>query len=214
MGRKTFDSIGKPLPNRTSIIISRQKNLKIEDVISTYDSWLQCRNIIEEEIKTKIIPIFCDLDGVLGDFDGRFEHFTGMFPDEWMIIATQKFGEKIARQRFWELIDSTVGVRYWRGIPFTEDGKILWNYIKQYNPILLTAPSRNEVSIIGKKLWVQDHLGPNIPIEFRSAQTNCRTSHGCRSGCSKVRSRHRPHLRRMLQRCNFRVSPGRRGPLP
>ena len=115
--------------------------------------------------------IYCDLDGVLGDFDGRFEHFTGMFPDEWMIIATQKFGEKIARQRFWELIDSTVGVRYWRGIPFTEDGEILWNYIKQYNPIILTAPSRNEVSIIGKKLWVQDHLGPNIPIEFRSAQT-------------------------------------------
>lgn len=30
MGRKTFDSIGKPLPNRLNIVISRNKALKIE----------------------------------------------------------------------------------------------------------------------------------------------------------------------------------------
>ena len=33
MGRKTFDSIGKPLPDRTSIVISRQKDLKIEGCV-------------------------------------------------------------------------------------------------------------------------------------------------------------------------------------
>lgn len=30
MGRKTFESIGKPLPKRINIILSRQKDLKIE----------------------------------------------------------------------------------------------------------------------------------------------------------------------------------------
>ncbi|MDB5121721.1 MAG: dihydrofolate reductase [Sphingobacteriales bacterium] len=30
MGRKTFDSIGKPLPNRKNIVITRQPNLAIE----------------------------------------------------------------------------------------------------------------------------------------------------------------------------------------
>lgn len=30
MGRKTFDSIGRPLPNRTNIVISRNKSLKLE----------------------------------------------------------------------------------------------------------------------------------------------------------------------------------------
>ena len=29
MGRKTFDSIGRPLPNRTNIVLSENKNLKI-----------------------------------------------------------------------------------------------------------------------------------------------------------------------------------------
>jgi len=32
MGRKTYDSIGKPLPERHNIIITRQKDLKIEGV--------------------------------------------------------------------------------------------------------------------------------------------------------------------------------------
>ncbi|VTP93637.1 MULTISPECIES: dihydrofolate reductase [Sphingobacterium] len=32
MGRKTFESIGKPLPGRRNIIISRQPTLNIEDV--------------------------------------------------------------------------------------------------------------------------------------------------------------------------------------
>jgi dihydrofolate reductase len=31
MGRKTFDSIGKPLPNRTSIIISRNPDFQIDN---------------------------------------------------------------------------------------------------------------------------------------------------------------------------------------
>jgi len=32
MGRKTFDSIGKPLPNRRNLIITRKEDLKIEGV--------------------------------------------------------------------------------------------------------------------------------------------------------------------------------------
>ena len=33
MGRKTFESLGKPLPNRTNIIITRNKNYKANDCI-------------------------------------------------------------------------------------------------------------------------------------------------------------------------------------
>ena len=33
MGRKTFESIGKPLPNRTTIVISRQADLQIDGAI-------------------------------------------------------------------------------------------------------------------------------------------------------------------------------------
>lgn len=33
MGRKTFDSIGKPLPGRTTVVITRDRNLKIDGCI-------------------------------------------------------------------------------------------------------------------------------------------------------------------------------------
>lgn len=33
MGRKTFESIGRPLPNRTNIILTRDKNYKAEGVL-------------------------------------------------------------------------------------------------------------------------------------------------------------------------------------
>ena len=32
MGRKTFESIGKPLPERRNIVVSRNQNLKVQDV--------------------------------------------------------------------------------------------------------------------------------------------------------------------------------------
>ena len=35
MGRRTFDSIGKPLPGRTNIVVSRQPGLAIEGTIVT-----------------------------------------------------------------------------------------------------------------------------------------------------------------------------------
>ncbi len=46
MGRKTFDSIGKPLPNRTNIVISRTKDLKIEGctVVNSLDKAIEVAN--------------------------------------------------------------------------------------------------------------------------------------------------------------------------
>jgi len=37
MGRKTYDSIGRPLPNRKNIVISRNMSLKIEGVDDEHD---------------------------------------------------------------------------------------------------------------------------------------------------------------------------------
>ena len=36
MGRKTFESIGKPLPGRVSVVITRQKNLEFEGCITVH----------------------------------------------------------------------------------------------------------------------------------------------------------------------------------
>lgn len=36
MGRKTFDSIGKPLPGRTTVVITRDRHLKIEGCLMAH----------------------------------------------------------------------------------------------------------------------------------------------------------------------------------
>ena len=45
------------------------RNLKIEDVIATYESWLASKQEKEIEEEAKAFAIFCDLDGVLCDFE-------------------------------------------------------------------------------------------------------------------------------------------------
>jgi len=52
MGRKTFDSIGKPLPNRTSIIISRNSDFQVAGCItvdSLENAILEAKKIGNEE---------------------------------------------------------------------------------------------------------------------------------------------------------------------
>lgn len=110
--------------------------------------------------------IYCDMDGVICDFVQRFEHFTGIGPEEYKEKAIYQYGDKIGTEKFWDVIDNQIGVRFWRGMSWMPEGKILWDFIKPYNPILLTSPSRHQNSRDGKTLWVEDNLG-DFHIEFK-----------------------------------------------
>lgn len=48
MGRKTYQSIGRPLPNRRNIVITRDKNLKIDGVEIYNDIETALKNINED----------------------------------------------------------------------------------------------------------------------------------------------------------------------
>ena len=102
--------------------------------------------------------IYCDMDGVLTDFESRFDHFSGMHPQEY----EKKFGI----EQFWHLIDNKIGVRFWVGMPWMLQGKKLWDFIKPYQPDLLTSPSRHDTSRLGKNLWVRNNLNPKPKVIF------------------------------------------------
>jgi hypothetical protein len=90
------------------------------------------------------------MDGVLCEFEKRFEEFGKMPP--------RAYEEKYGIEQFWKLIDEEVGLRFWVGMPWMPDGKELWNFLKPFNPTLLSAPSRNNESRLGKRLWVRNHI--------------------------------------------------------
>ena len=90
--------------------------------------------------------IFSDMDGVITDFNNRYKKYAGMMPAEY----EKKFG----KDKFWELADAE-GVAFWVGMPWMDDGKKYWDYIKDYDVELLSSPSRSETSRLGKRLWVR-----------------------------------------------------------
>jgi len=65
------------------------------------------RQLKEEEQAAQVsqYKIYCDMDGVLCDFDRRFEQFGGMSPKE--------FESKYGTKKFWELIDK-IGIHYYQ----------------------------------------------------------------------------------------------------
>jgi hypothetical protein len=107
----------------------------------------------------KKYKIYCDLDGVLTDFDGAYEKLTGK----------DIRGKHIENSpHFWDPINDA-GYDFWATMDWMDDGKELWNYIKKYNPDILSAPSRQDESRVGKKHWVQREL-PGFHLILRSAK--------------------------------------------
>jgi len=125
-------------------------SVKLTDLLETYP--------LPEQ---KVVPpyqIYCDMDGVLTDFESRFDHFTGMHP--------QDYEKKHGAPGFWDLIDNQIGVKFWVGMDWMPGGEQLWNFIKPYQPHLLTSPSRNDNSRLGKNLWVKNNLNPKPKVIF------------------------------------------------
>lgn len=52
MGRKTYESIGRPLPNRLNIVVTRDKSFTAEGVI-VHHSWEGARHSAREHAKVK-----------------------------------------------------------------------------------------------------------------------------------------------------------------
>ena len=111
---------------------------------------------LKEKKEVPPYKIYCDMDGVLTDFESRFEHFSGMHP--------QEYEKAHGVPAFWNLIDVKIGVRFWVGMDWMPQGKRLWDFISPYKPDLLTSPSRDNASRLGKQLWAKNNLSPKPKV--------------------------------------------------
>jgi len=102
--------------------------------------------------------IYCDMDGVLVDFDRGYKKLTGRD------ISGQFFSDT----NFWDPINEA-GYDFWINLEWMNDGKRLWKYIEKYSPELLSAPSRQNDSRVAKHDWVNKEL-PNTHLILRSAK--------------------------------------------
>ena len=113
---------------------------------------------LEENEKVMDYKIYCDMDGVLADFESGYEELTGV----------DLKGEFKKGDDFWDPI-KVAGVGFWAGLKWMPDGQRLWAYLKPFDPKLLSAPSREQSSRIGKAVWVK-HKIPGTKLILRYAK--------------------------------------------
>ena len=124
----------------------------------------------DEQNPTKKFRLYCDMDGVLCDFDAQFmkmlndrnyggKHYRTEELDG--ISSPSDFESKMGAEEFWKFIDEICGKKFWAEMEWTPGGSQLWGAISNYNTSLLTAPSRNMISRIGKRSWAKSHLSPS-----------------------------------------------------
>lgn len=104
MGRKTFESIGKPLPNRINVVLTKNKDYvaprsifiyhSIEEILKQYRNYGECKPSLwiagGSEIYQQFMPYADRLYITL--IDHVFEQADTYFPkitDEWQLISEQ-----------------------------------------------------------------------------------------------------------------------------
>lgn len=98
MGRKTYLSIGRPLPNRTNVILTRDKHFKVEgcQVVYSIEEVLELSKqenlfiIGGAEIYEQFLP-YADklyLTYIRKSFDG--DTFFPELDDQWQLTSTEK----------------------------------------------------------------------------------------------------------------------------
>jgi len=99
MGRKTYDSIGRPLPGRLNIIVSRRGDLRIEGctIVSSLSDAIAAAGNVEEivivggaDIYRQVLPQVqtIHLTRVHATVPGDV-YFPELAPDEWHEVATE-----------------------------------------------------------------------------------------------------------------------------
>lgn len=109
MGRKTFDSIGKPLPNRKNIVLTRDKNYKpegvdiIHDPLMAFDLALEFNDTDDselvvcggEEIYKLYLPYAQKIYRTLvSDYKGEADAFFPLLDEkEWEVANEEKYDQ-------------------------------------------------------------------------------------------------------------------------
>ena len=130
--------------------------------------------LLEESDFVPKYQIYCDMDGVLTDFEKRFVSLLRKEGPKYyskaviaQVTRPKHFDKLEGSTEFWKFIDQYIGLEFWSEMPWMPNGRQLWDFIQPYGPKLLTSPSRDNTSRLGKRLWVKENLSPAPEVLFR-----------------------------------------------
>ena len=95
--------------------------------------------------------IFCDLDGVLADFEKGVKNIFDKSPNE------------LNPALMWRTINKSDN--FFETLPWMPKGRELWEQIREYHPIILTGiPKGNSAAAEQKIRWCQRELGHDVQV--------------------------------------------------
>jgi hypothetical protein len=96
--------------------------------------------------------IFCDLDGVIVDFEQGFKNRFSITHDS------------VTEPEMWRHINSAD--RWWHDLPLMWDAKVLWEFIAPYNPSILTGCPKSgfEAADQGKRELCRRELSETVEV--------------------------------------------------
>lgn len=114
MGRKTYDSIGKPLPGRTTVIVTRNRELKIDGCLiahSLQEAIAACARDEEifivggAELYAQALPLADTLyiTEIQRDVEGD-AHFPEFSRTQWQEVAREKHSQQSPQQLDYDFV--------------------------------------------------------------------------------------------------------------
>ena len=96
------------------------------------------------------MALFCDLDGVLVDFDRGIKELTGSYSND------------LTPNEMWPLVAKANS--FFTNLPWMNDGEYLWLNITTYNPTILTGIPYGGWAGQQKRDWCATNLGEDISV--------------------------------------------------
>jgi hypothetical protein len=118
------------------------------------DGTQELREILSKRLSNGILTkhiLFCDLDGVLADFEQGVQNCFNKSLDE------------LKPGLMWGVINKSN--TFFEMLPWMPKGRELWEQIRQYNPIILTGIPKGNCTAAEQKIrWCERELGPDIQV--------------------------------------------------
>lgn len=109
-----------------------------------------------DEVAKKNLKLFVDMDGVLADFVKGISKELPDYDDN-KYAADEKY-----RDDMWDFVEkfSEDGGKLWLNLPEMKDAKVLWDFIKDLNPEILSATGKSGYGAADqKRQWIKEKYG-------------------------------------------------------